>query len=59
MDKLCQIHPKLEMLVFLLKVHIDFENRQQKVDTKSTQSLVWRTLHNLKACQVNHHFHTW
>jgi len=35
---LCQIHPELEMLVFLLKVHIDLETSQQIVDTKSTQS---------------------
>ena len=37
MVKLCQIHPELEMLVLLLKVHIYFETSQQKVDTKPTQ----------------------
>lgn len=59
MVKLCQIHPQLEMLVFLLKVHIDLEISQQMVDTKTTQRLLWQTLHNLNACQVNHHFHPW
>ena len=28
MVKLCQIHPELEMLVFLLKVYIDLETSQ-------------------------------
>ena len=59
MVKLCQIHPEKETLVLLLKVHMDLETSQVMVDTKSTQRLVWRTLHNLKACQVYHHFHTW
>ena len=58
MVTLCQIHPELEMLVLLLTVHIELETSQHMFDTKSTQRLVWRTLHNLKACQVNHHFHT-
>jgi len=56
--KLCQIHPELEMLVFLLKVHIDLDTSQQMLDTKTTQRLVRRTLHNLNACHVNHHSHT-
>jgi len=40
MVKLCQIHPEFEMLVFLLKVHIDLEISQQMVDTKTTQRLL-------------------
>jgi len=39
MVKLCQIHPELEMLVFLLKVYIDLET-SQLMDTKTTQRLV-------------------
>jgi hypothetical protein len=59
MVKLCPIHPELEMVVFLLKVHIDLETSQQMLDTKTTQRLVCRTFHNLNACYVYDHFHTW
>lgn len=39
-QRLRQIHPDREMLVFLLKVHIDFETSQQTLDTKTTKRLV-------------------